>query len=487
MKLTEIFAKYNRTDLLAGKVGELSRDTYRAYINLWLSWYRGNVRKFHYYKVYNGVKHVTQRRRSAGMAKTVCEDWASLLLNEKTTIVIDDEATQAVVDDVLTRSKFRTKGNQGVEKAFALGLGAFITRVDNLTVNKETGEVVNDGKAAVRVEFVSGTRCYPFTVDDEDITECGFVTKHGKKVYISMHLLGDDGNYEIHNLVGTENTSGSIDIDETAGYVFKTKSPRKWFQIIRPNVANNIAPDSPLGISIYANAIDQLETTDIVFDTFGVEYQYGRKRVYASAEAMTISGDGDTRATFDENDIVFYQFPKGAAIGSDDKPYVQESTGELRAEAFVSGMNEALNFLSTRVGLGENRYKYDASGITTATQVISENSAMFRNVKKHEIIIDAALRGLVDTIIYAASTFAGATVKQDATVKVQFDDSIIEDKTAERERDRQDVAAGLMAKWEYRVKWYGETEEQAKKWEADQKAARPSLEDEFALRFGAGG
>ena len=153
----------------------------------------------------------------------------------------------------------------------------------------------------------------------------------------------------------------------------------------------------------------------------------------------------------------------------------------------MSGMNEALNFLSTRVGLGENRYKYDASGITTATQVISENSAMFRNAKKHEIIIDAALRGLVDTIIYAASTFAGATVKQDATVKVQFDDSIIEDKNAERERDRQDVAAGLMAKWEYRVKWYGETEEQAKKWEADQKAARPSLEDEFALRFGAGG
>lgn len=35
-------------------------------------------------------------------------------------------------------------------------------------------------------------------------------------------------------------------------------------------------------------------------------------------------------------------------------------------------------------------------------------------------------------------------------------------KDALRERDRQDVRDGLMQKWEYRVKWYNETEEVAK-------------------------
>ncbi len=485
MKLEEIFKKYGRTDLLACKVGELSRETYRSLVKTWLSWYKSNVPRFHNYKVYNGVKDVKQRRRSAGMAKTVCEDWASILANEHTLIVIDDEETKKVVESILTASKFATRLNQGVEKAFALGFGAFIVRVDNLKVN-EAGEVFgSDG--VVRVEYVVATRCYPLTVDDDDITECAFVSKRNGKVFISLHLKDDEGNYVIENLTGTEKNGTGITIDEDASYTFRTKSAKKWFQIIKPNIANNIAPDSPLGISVFANAIDQLETTDIIFDAFGVEYQYGRKRVYASAEATTITADGENRPTFDENDIVFYQFPKGGAIGGDDKPYVQESTGELRAEAFVSGMNEALNILSTRVGLGENRYRYDTSGISTATQVISENSAMFRTKKKHEKLLDEVIKGLIDTIIYASNTFCGTKAKPDASIRVQFDDSIIEDKTAERERDRQDVAAGLMAKWEYRVKHYGETEDEAKKWEAEQKAARPALADEFAARFGVGG
>ena len=46
---------------------------------------------------------------------------------------------------------------------------------------------------------------------------------------------------------------------------------------------------------------------------------------------------------------------------------------------------------------------------------------------------------------------------------IDFDDSIIEDKGAERQQDRQDVSMGVMRHEEYRAKWYGETVEQAKK------------------------
>ena len=42
-------------------------------------------------------------------------------------------------------------------------------------------------------------------------------------------------------------------------------------------------------------------------------------------------------------------------------------------------------------------------------------------------------------------------------------DSIIEDKGAERQQDRQDVSMGVMRHEEYRAKWYGETVKQAKK------------------------
>ena len=44
---------------------------------------------------------------------------------------------------------------------------------------------------------------------------------------------------------------------------------------------------------------------------------------------------------------------------------------------------------------------------------------------------------------------------------INFDDSIIEDKQAERQSDRQDVSMGVMSHAEYRAKWYGETLEEA--------------------------
>lgn len=44
-----------------------------------------------------------------------------------------------------------------------------------------------------------------------------------------------------------------------------------------------------------------------------------------------------------------------------------------------------------------------------------------------------------------------------------FDDSIVTDTAAEKAQDMAEVAAGLMQPWEYRVRWYGEDEETARR------------------------
>ena len=54
---------------------------FRGKIDEWLDWYQGDVESFHRYSVYNGICPVERRRRGLGMAKTVAEDWANLLLN----------------------------------------------------------------------------------------------------------------------------------------------------------------------------------------------------------------------------------------------------------------------------------------------------------------------------------------------------------------------------------------------------------------------
>ena len=58
-------------------------------------------------------------------------------------------------------------------------------------------------------------------------------------------------------------------------------------------------------------------------------------------------------------------------------------------------------------------------------------------------------------------------VDPETDVTVQFEDSYVIDKESERLRDQQEVRDGLLQKWEYRVKWYGEDEETAKKMAGD--------------------
>jgi hypothetical protein len=116
-----------------------------------------------------------------------------------------------------------------------------------------------------------------------------------------------------------------------------------------------------------------------------------------------------------------------------------------------------------KVGLGESFFKFDGSSVATATQVIAENSTLFRNIKKHQILLEDILRKLTKVIIKASNDFTTTTFSEikDEDLKIMFDDSIFEDKGAEMERDRLDVQAGILSIPEYREKWYGEDEETA--------------------------
>ena len=86
---------------------------------------------------------------------------------------------------------------------------------------------------------------------------------------------------------------------------------------------------------------------------------------------------------------------------------------------------------------------------------------MYRTLQKHEIVLDEVIRNLIRIIIRLGIATKVPGLKIDTEITIDFDDSIIEDKQAERQSDRQDVAMGAMGVAEYRAKWYGETEEQA--------------------------
>lgn len=422
----------------------------RDHIEKWESWYKGSVASFHNYRIYNGKNHIPLRRMSLGMAKKVCEDWANLLVNEKTDITLSDEASQRVWEEVAKKTKFWRKANTGVEKTFALGMGAWVVSVDKLGINND-GSLITDG--VPNITFVSAKNIVPITIEDDTITECAFVHTGTESTNIAVHAKDADGIYVVTNISaqGTDFDNLQVDIDKT--YSFYTGSVKPWFVCLKPNVANNIEVNSPLGISVFANAIDCLKQIDLVFDSYANEFILGKKRIFVNTPPCDIDTvTGEQRPVFDSNDVVIYQIPEAM----DNSVMIQDSTQSLRVADHQTALQNHLNLLSYACGLGTEHYKFDKGGISTATQIISENSEMFRNIKKQEILIEDALIELVEIVIFVCNKFTQYRMDAGADIEVKFDDSIIIDKESERASDRLDVSMGVMSKAEYRSKWYNE-------------------------------
>lgn len=452
--------------------------TFYRQIELWRSWYNSNVRKFHKYKVYRGNgTHVNCTRYALGMAKRVCEDMADLLLNERVTITIADPAADVFVKSVLENNSWAELGNEYQEWKAALGTAAYVVHLTDAVMD-ETGELKG---GSIGINYVGADNIYPTSWQNKVITECIFTFhktyKRKKYVHFQYHRLeskpGEERKqYVIENMV-VENTSGAgreltrqeweeIPAFEGLAERFETGSEQPLFIIDRLNIVNNADEDmtNPMGVALFANAIDVVQKLDLEYDSYANEFSLGRKRIFVAPELLvTESGN----AVFDPQDSIFYELPEDYFKNAGSTEALREVNMELRIEEHSKAINDDLNWLSLKCGFGTDRYKFEGGGVKTATEVISENSDMYRSLTKHELILERVLIQLVRTIIRAGVKLGRTDLNESADIVIGFDDSIIQDKQSEREEDRKDVAMGALGVDEYRAKWMGETLEEARK------------------------
>nr|DAN00484.1 MAG TPA: portal protein [Caudoviricetes sp.] len=408
----------------------VSDETYE-HIDEWLEWYQNDVAKFHHYKLYNGIVTTNQERYKLGMAKTVCEDWANLLLNERVTINAGDYNERLA--EILKDNNFQKQGNQLIEKAFALGTGAFVEYLD---ADKQ-----------VIIDYIRADMIYPLSWDNGDITECAFGTQRTisgeKAIYLQIHRFGKEKNgenrdqYYIENVYVDVESGKEIETPEDIEALVATKSVEPLFQIVTPNICNNIDLDSPFGISVYGNGIDEVKGCDLTYDSYMNEFVLGRKRIMVpiSQAKRMMQDDGVSAPIFDPNDTVYYMLPEDKSGNN----RLTEVDMTIRAQEHELGIQKALDLLSLKVGMGAGRYKYDSGGVKTATEVISDKSDLYQNRQKHCIVIDPAVVNMVRAV-----SFLDTGEAIEATV--DFDDSIIEDSNAVIDKNIKLVGAGLRSK-----------------------------------------
>lgn len=416
---------------LSSRKFSIPADEAFSHIQEWLEWYEGEVKKFHKYKVYNGVITTSHRRHSLAMAKKVVEDWANLLLNEKVSVKAGDFTK--TLEEIFERNNFRVRANQLVETAYALGTGAFVEYMN------ENGDVV--------IDYIRADMMYPLSWDNGEITECAFGTTKvidGKEViYLQIHRLGNEeeneepSQYYIENVYVDSESGKEMYPPEEIIPIVETKSERPLFQIIMPNICNNIDLDSPFGLSVYANAIEQLKGCDLIYDSYINEFVLGRKRIIVpmSAAKIQMEKDGVVAPTFSAEDNVYYTMPGS----SQDDMKLTEIDMKIRAQEHEIAIQRNLDLLSMMTGLGTGRYQFNSSGVKTATEVISDKSDLYQNRQKNAILIKSAIIALVKAVAFLCG-------KNDVEVAIDFDDSIIEDTNTTIDRNVKLVQAGLRSK-----------------------------------------
>ena len=457
-------------DYLNEKYGFDLDSAYYTYIDVWKKWWEGYYEPFHEFQEVHGKKRLQRKLYSLKMGKKVCEDWASILMNDRTKIIAADNQNQEFLfgkdqtGGICGEVAFWHRENELIEKAFATGTGAVVLRFENLLVNG--GAVQPEQNSRICADYLPAENIIPLTVNAHGVQDVAFASEAlylgNRYTYLSTHRLEPDG-YVIRNAYFSDDEGVLKPESLPQGMIeeYRTGSGVPLFSLISPNIVKNLSGGEGLGLSVLANAIDELQGIDLAFNNFCRDFKLGGKKVFYNQSLTRTDAQGQTITPDDIAQQLFYQIGENDSLGDDNKP-ITEYNPSLRVEENEKGVQAMLDYLSFRVGFGTKHYQFNGGSIVTATQYTGDKQDLVQNAAKHYIAVENHVKQIVRALLWAGKNVQGLPLDPDDMVTIEFDDSYIIDKEAERERDRQDVRDGLMQKWEYRVKWYGEDEKTAK-------------------------
>ena len=129
------------------------------------------------------------------------------------------------------------------------------------------------------------------------------------------------------------------------------------------------------------------------------------------------NGDKNTPIPFGKGDCTIFR----KVMSTED--VVQEFAPALRTSSQAETFRIALQMLGDLCGFGLTYYDFDSSGyVKTATEVSSDNSALMRNIRKHENALTRSLSTISHALLWCARGF-GEALPAEGVVTVQYDDS----------------------------------------------------------------
>lgn len=406
--------------------------------------------------------------KTINFAKAVCSETARLAMLG-TKITIDGSARAVWLQEQIDNIYFKLRN--WVEYGCAYG----------------TVILKPNGKG---VDLVTPDNFIITDYENGEISGVVFVNREvvGKKYYtrLEYHRFIDDV-YAITNrcYVGdSENdTSKRIDIAKTPwselleeSFIQNVDSP--LYGVLKMPHANNVDVDSPMGLPIFSDAIEELKDLDIAYSRNSKEILDSKRTVLLDSDRMIASGTpiskmsgialSKTRENMGLPDYVRNVF------GDGKESFYQEINPQLNTDTRLSGLNALLSQIGYKIGYSNGYFVFNEStGIQTATGVEAEQQRTIQFIKD----VRDKVEGCLDRVIYALNVFADLyNLSPVGVYEITFD---FGDITYDREQDRTRwwgyVVSGKVPAWMYFEKFEGMSKEEAQAMVAEATPKQPTL------------
>lgn len=388
---------------------------------------------------------ITDSIVSLGIEEGICREFSDCALVEMETSVSNER-----LDNIYQKNLSML--NENLQEGLALG--SFVL--------KPLGEKV--------AEFISADKIIPISFGDNGKpNDIAFLTikKAGDSDYftrLERHYFVN-GNLTIENKCFHSQTANDIGLPcnlETVeeweniepGPITYPGMNRMDFGYYRNPIKNKV-DGSACGVSVYESAADLIRKADIQGARLDWEYESGERAIHVDNRALKQDRSTGRFGMARLNKRLY----RGLNLeAGKDQELLKEYSPEMRDEAFRRGLEEYKREIEFSVGLAYGDLS-DANEVAkTATEIKASKNRKYNRVNAIQENLHDCLEDFV-----AGLAFYNSMLNSGYEFSCKFNDSILTDEETERQQDRQDVSMGVMSHLEYRMKWYNEDEETAKK------------------------
>lgn len=398
--------------------------------------------------------------KSIGLPAAICREFSRSALSEFTVNISGSPRADFLNEIVQNKipSFYRT-----MELALALGGVA-------LRPYMERGQLM--------IDVTSATAFSPIEFDGNGEAISGVfkeTIKQGKEYYTRLEYHGfqpvTDGSaqfvYVIENKAykGQEANGNEIPLESVAKWAdiaprtVLTDVERPLFAYFKNPASNDIEPESQLGVSVYGGStVHLIEEADRQWERIRWEYESGERKIYTDGRKTSASQFKDR----------LFEYGDFTADGNLFEPF----NPELRDDPLYQGFQHNLQRIEYLVGLSFGSLSDPQAVEKTATEILAAKNRQRQTVKAMQTSFSKAIEGVVYGL-YAYCDIFNLAPQGNYEVTFNWGDGVLDDPDTIRQDkalDMSEIAAGIKQPWEYRVKWFKETPEEAM-------AALPGIED----------